>query len=498
MRKRDSVNSNSAHIAFCAFLTQPQGLQIRYFSILTRALLLLVVCFVVFSVAFVDVAVAGNNAGAAFSIWPDTGQTKCYDNNGSEISCPAPGEPFYGQDAQYQGPQRSYTKLGTNGVELPDHATQADGWIMTRDNITGLIWEIKTDDWGVHDRDNAYTWCDRNLGTNGGNQGECSDGIDTEYFINALNSANFGGYSDWRLPTVKELSTLVNHNISAPGPTIDTNYFPNTVSDGYWSSTTYASCIGNAWRVRFDNGHVYYYDYNDLLYNNKQLDGYVRAVRSGKSSVHVFVDNYDGTITDVTTGLMWEKCSMGQTYNSETNGCDGSANHYTWQRALAECENFELAGYSDWRLPNRNELQSIIDYSQYTPAINTVYFPDTVSDGYWSSTTDAYVTSHARLVYFNYGYLGSSDKNDRNYVRAVRSAQTGAPDNLELGDVSGDGQIDIIDALFVARYVAGLKVDNFNQAAADVNCDKSITILDALIIARKAAGLEVSGWGCES
>jgi len=81
---------------------------------------------------------------------PDTGQTKCYDND-SEITCPQSGEPFYGQDAQYAGPARSYTKLGQNGTPLPDTTTQANGWIMTRDNVTGLVWEVKQDKDDVKD-----------------------------------------------------------------------------------------------------------------------------------------------------------------------------------------------------------------------------------------------------------------------------------------------------------------------------------------------------------
>jgi len=236
--------------------------------------------FVLFDAGvWLDKAVAGNNAGAAFSTWPDTGQDKCY-NNSSEITCPSEGEDFYGQDAQYQGPQRSYTKLKANGVALPDSATIADGWIMTRDNVTGLIWEIKTskddtkDYSNPHDADNTYTWCDTNSDTNGGHQGTCGDGTDTEDFINALNSTNFGGYNDWRLPTIKELSTLVNSNIPHPGPTIDTTYFPNTVSSGYWSSTTYVSYTLIAWLVYFDYGYV--------GANYKNLNDYVRAVRSGQ------------------------------------------------------------------------------------------------------------------------------------------------------------------------------------------------------------------------
>ena len=363
---------------------------------------------------------AGNNAGGAFSLWPDTGQTKCYDDSG-EIPCPAPGEPFFGQDAQYQGPPRSYTKLGYGGVELPDTATQADGWIMTRDNVTGLIWEIKTDDGSIHDKDNTYTWCDTNSTTNGGYQGTCGAGSDTEDFIAALNAAHFGGYSDWRLPTIKELSTLVNSNIPHPGPTIDTAYFPNTKSSGYWSSTTYAEeeRLVGAWFVAFEAGVVFLAPKGDDLY--------VRAVRGGqKHSKNRFIDNHDGTITDTATGLIWQKCSMGQSYNPVTNDCDGSPGTYTWQAALAACEDLVFVGYDDWRLPDRNEVQSIVDYSRYAPAIDTNYFSGWWS---WSSTTiagDANYAWHIRTFDVDLGL----SKNSSSYVRCVRSGQNGPSDHL--------------------------------------------------------------------
>ena len=71
---------------------------------------------------------------------PDTGQTKCY-NDTVEIPCPSPGQPFYGQDANYSINPMSYTKLDGSGNALPDSATS---WVMVRDNVTGLIWEMKT------------------------------------------------------------------------------------------------------------------------------------------------------------------------------------------------------------------------------------------------------------------------------------------------------------------------------------------------------------------
>ena len=339
---------------------------------------------------------------------PDTGQTKCYDASGNEITCPQPGEPFYGQDAQYAGPNRSYTKLGQGGVELPDTATAADGWVMTRDNVTGLIWELKTDDGSIHDKDNTYTWYDSNPATNGGDAGTPGNGTDTEDFIASLNSANFGGYSDWRLPTVKELSTLVN--AGASNPAIDTAWFPFTVSSDYWSSTTYADLTLGAWKVYFNYGYV--------DYEFKSRSYYVRAVRGSQSvDTSSLIDNGDGTVTDTQTGLMWQKATAPGTY--------------TWQQALAYAEGLTLAGYSDWRLPNRNELQTLVDYSRYDSAIDPLLASDTVSSYYWSSTTSAISTFNAWHVLFNYGNVVINNygkSRDSDYVRAVRTGQSGSFD----------------------------------------------------------------------
>lgn len=165
---------------------------------------------------------------------PDTGQTKCYNEAGSEIPCPEPGQPLYGQDANYTINPPSYTKLDANGNALPDSASS---WVMVRDNVTGLIWEVKQSKDGVknysnpHDADNTYTWYDPNPATNGGNAGTPGNGTDTEDFVNALSSATFGGFSDWRMPTRKELRTIVDYG--RYNPSINTAYFPNTVASHY-------------------------------------------------------------------------------------------------------------------------------------------------------------------------------------------------------------------------------------------------------------------------
>ncbi len=122
------------------------------------------------------------------------------------------------------------------------------------------------------------------------------------------------------------------------------------------------------------------------------------------------VDNSDGTVTDTKTGLMWQQAEAGA---------------MTWLAALAYCENLPLAGYNDWRLPNRNELQSLVDYSKYYPAINTVAFPGAMSShSYWSSTTFAGNPVYAMVVKFYDGYVGIGAKSlNYLYVRAVRGGQ---------------------------------------------------------------------------
>jgi hypothetical protein len=331
---------------------------------------------------------------------PATGQTKCYDVAGKVITCPLPGQPLYGQDANFSINPMSYTKLDDKGVALSDDTTS---WAMVRDNVTGLIWENKTVDGTIHDKYNQYSWYDSNPDTNGGVAGTLGNGTNTEDFINALNSDSFGGYNDWRLPTIKELYAIVNYGIPDPGPTINTAFFPNTQSSYYWSSTSYACDIGSAWGVTF------YYGYDEHIPKLNKL--YARAVRGGKSQPS-YVNNDNGTVTDTSTDLMWQQDTPDYTM--------------TWEDALSYCENSNIAYYTDWRLPSKKELISLVDYSRCNPAIDISYFPDTFTPFYWSSTSTAYATGAAWVERFYEGYDFSSYKdNSKNYVRAVRGGQSG-------------------------------------------------------------------------
>jgi len=317
---------------------------------------------------------------------PDTGQTTCYDDKGNVIGCPESGERFYGQDANYLINPPSYTKLDENGNDLPDSATE---WIMVRDNVTGLIWEKKTDDGSIHDRDNQFDWYDA-LGV----------------FISEVNGTSFGGHSDWRIPSIKELASITD--LGKYNPATNTNFFCNTLSSDYWSSTTAAYNTDFAWYVDLDRGHVNYYD--------KSKSNYARAVCGGQTGLldHL-VNNGDNTVTDTVTGLMWQQATDEK---------------MEWETAISHCEGLALAGYDDWRLPNQRELRSIADYSKTHPAINTTYFPDTLSSYYWSSTTYDIFTGYEWYVYFYYGDSGYYTKSYSYYVRAVRGGQSRLLDHL--------------------------------------------------------------------
>ncbi|MFW5452885.1 DUF1566 domain-containing protein [Thioalkalivibrio sulfidiphilus] len=138
-----------------------------------------------------------------------------------------------------------------------------------------------------------------------------------------------------------------------------------------------------------------------------------------------FALHEDGTTTHVTTGLVWMRCSLGQTWNGTT--CTGSASTYTWQQALQAVADLNsgggFAGHTDWRLPNKNELNSIVERKCYEPAINGAIFPATPADWYWSSSPYADDATGAWNVSFNGGCVLASPKTELDRVRLVREGR---------------------------------------------------------------------------
>ncbi len=173
---------------------------------------------------------------------------ECYDNS-IQVSCPFPRDYFPGIDFSGRAPDDySFTRLAHGGVELEDDALHADyggPWIMTRDNSTGLVWEVKTADnkYDKYSYDQAVFWAER---------------------------IDLGGYSDWRIPSAGELFSLVDKSRHAPA--IDEKWFPNTLPENYWSSSADPFDYGGIWRIRFGSGIV-------LFTYNRSAAYYVRAVR---------------------------------------------------------------------------------------------------------------------------------------------------------------------------------------------------------------------------
>jgi hypothetical protein len=133
-----------------------------------------------------------------------------------------------------------------------------------------------------------------------------------------------------------------------------------------------------------------------------------------------FNDHSDGTLTDIQTGLMWAKCAEGMSGSECTTG---SAINRTWQTALVLAGSSSLAGYNDWRLPNINELKSIVEEQCYTPAINLLVFPNTPSWNFWSTSLVAGNSSNVWGVYFDYGNSSSLGRAIGRYARLVRGGQ---------------------------------------------------------------------------
>ncbi|VAY88018.1 hypothetical protein MNB_ARC-1_1282 [hydrothermal vent metagenome] len=120
-------------------------------------------------------------------------------------------------------------------------------------------------------------------------------------------------------------------------------------------------------------------------------------------------DNQKEVVVDTATNLMWQD-------SNETN-----TTKRDWSEALSYCESLDFAGYSDWHLPNINELFGVVDISVFNPAMSSKFKSVVSAGNYWSSTTVAYVTPFAWSITFNYGQINQGDpKTQKNFVRCFR------------------------------------------------------------------------------
>ena len=140
---------------------------------------------------------------------------------------------------------------------------------------------------------------------------------------------------------------------------------------------------------------------------------------------NIYIDHGDGTVTDRETGLMWQKCPLGLSGNGCTTGVRQLLN---WQDALAAANDNADFGHSDWRLPNKNEMASLLEDACINPAINQSVFPNTdfvIGPGgrHWTSSPRASVHNTAWTILFTDGFVSWDAKNTPLNVRLVRDSQ---------------------------------------------------------------------------
>ncbi len=318
----------------------------------------------------------------------DTAQTLSYGNT-MAISAPAAGEAFYGQDAQYT-------------ISAPSYRDNGDGTVS--DLVTDLMWQ--------QDPGSKITLAE-------------AEAMVDDYAL--------AGHYDWRIPTIKELYSLIRFDGTDPSgmmgddtsgltPFIDDVFAfeygdltqgERIIDSQFLTSTLYVSTTMNGdetvFGVNFADGRIKGYP---VLNPQTQAGNtfFSIFVREGDSyGLNSFQDNGDGTITDSATGLMWMQQDSGHLGAGQNGGLN-------WEDALAWSTELEYATYTDWRLPTAKELQSIVDYTRSpatdgTAAIDPVFLASPISDEaggsdyafYWSSTTHVNHVGSGNGAYVAFG-----------------------------------------------------------------------------------------------
>ncbi len=320
----------------------------------------------------------------------DTGQVRTYSND-REIAYPRVGAKWFGQDAHYEG-------------NAPQYRDNGDGTVS--DLTTGLMW-----------------------------QSDPGKKITLKQAAAGAAKCRLAGHRDWRLPTIKELYSLILFSGTDPDPMagpsdrlkpfIDTKYFKFSYGDQargeriidsqFATCTKYVSTTMRGdetmFGVNFADGRIKGYGTRSPR-TRADKTFYTLYVRGNpKYGINAFKDNDDGTVTDEATGLMWMKVDSGALKAGPKR--DGKMN---WAEAMKWAEGLEHAGRSDWRLPNAKELQSIVDYTR-SPATTNSAAIDPVFQAtafaaesgktdfpcYWTATTHASLSRANTACYVAFG-----------------------------------------------------------------------------------------------
>lgn len=331
-----------------------------------------------------------------------TGQVSCHDSAGKEIVCHETG-----QDAAYR-----------KGIKWPEPRFTEQGDLVL-DHLSGLSWSKN-----ANLAEFPLTW---------------QEALE---FVQQMNRERRYGYHDWRLPNRRELRSLVSHQTRDPA--LPENHpFTQVFPGWYWSSTTAAISPAHAWYVHLQGARMFYGGKDQSFFawpvrgsGNGNLSatgqtacydprgrpipcqdtGQDGELRSGRPwPVRRFVTDPCG-IHDLLTGLCW------------SHHADITRGAVNWQEALDNVARLnQRQGRGGWRLPNINELESLVDCSTSRPALPAAHPFQHVREGYWSSTTSLFEPDWAWALYLDKGAVGVGQKVGKHFhVWPVQDASMGS------------------------------------------------------------------------
>jgi hypothetical protein len=330
-----------------------------------------------------------------------TGQRTCHDAAGIEIPCTGSG-----QDAEFK-----------RGIPWPEpRFSQQDETVL--DNLTDLVWTRN-----ANLAEFPLTW---------------QESLD---FVNRMNHEETFGCSEWRLPNRRELRSLMSYQTRKPALP-EGHPFSNIFLGWYWTSTSAAINTAYAWYIHLEGARMFYGSKEQLFLLWPVCGkGYGILPATGQTQCYdtkgkIIPCNSSGQDGELRNGCKWPKPRFEIASNTVIDRLTGlcwlrhanlTGRQFAWEEALQAIAEYNRAfhGRSRWRLPNINELESLVDCSMHSPALPQGHPFIDIQEGYWSSTNSMFGPDWAWALYLTKGAVGVGQKGGAHFhVWAVSDDQT--------------------------------------------------------------------------